>query len=339
MLTRRIAELTPDKVIETELLPGEMRMLGCDVPDVGLSGLRQASHCELTLYFECLPGIGPRFERDIVVSLGEIDIARVAFQTDNVQPGEVIKRSIRLYVPRNAPTGKAELRAGFVRDGAPGNGKANLASRMSPLLTVGVQEATPLPRLTFEQRRALMETARPREQRNLLANGLFEEGLRGWSFDEDLRKGAEWARTMSVSVDKKVALQGRNALRLDFGGGRDPNFYHIRQDITVKPSTEYLLSYFIRTEEITSNGPPGIMVRDPDKSADEFYVATPEEMRLRGTHDWTPVEFTFKTTPDTRELKVHICRGGSGPASYWPGRYGPIGGSVWYDFVQLTERQ
>jgi len=340
VLTRRIAELTPDKVIETELLPGEMRLLGCDVPDEGTSNLRQASHFGLTLYFECLPGIGSPFEKEIVVSLGDIDIARVPFQAADLQPGEVVKRGIRLYVPRNAPTGKAELRAGFVRDGAPGESKRDLAARMAPLLTVRIQAADPLPRLPRQQRSALLKTAIAREPRNLLANGGFEEGFGGWIVDEDLLKGkGARRRALSVSVSRKVALEGRNSLRLDFGGGRDPDFYHIRQDATVKPSTEYLVSYFIKTEEITSNGPPGIMLRDPDKSAEEFYVATPEEMRMTGTRDWTRVEFTFRTPPDTRTLRVHVRRAGSGADRYWPDRYGPIGGSVWYDVIQLTEQQ
>jgi len=340
MLTRRIAGLTPDKIIETELLPGEIRLLGCDVPDVGLSKLKQSSHFGLTLYFECLPGIRSPFEREIVVSLGEIDIARTPFRAGNVQPGEVVKCNVRLYVPRNAPIGDAELRGGFVRDGAPGESKRDLAERMSPLLTVKIQAADPLPGLTPQQKSALLKTAHAREPRNLLANGRFEEGLRGWKVGEDILEGKQgWGRILHVSVDKEVVLEGLMSLRLDFGGGHDINFWHIGQRLQVKADTKYMLSYFIKTENVTSQQGPSLSIDDPDTSSEKLYLGTPRELRLTGTNDWTYVEIPFETTPSTRTVRVRLRRMGSGAKTYDPSKYGPISGTVWFDFIQLTERQ
>ncbi len=338
-LQERIESLTPDIARAAELVPDELRLLGCDGPRSTDSGLQQASRFTVAVYFECLPGVPSEFRRDLIANLAGIDIARMAMHAGNLQPGEVFKRDLQLYVPRNAPVGLQTLAVGFASDRAPGEAQTTyLTPSMARLLNVDILRAAVPAGLSAEEKSPLWNEVAMAERRNLLVNGSFERGTRGWQAPGDVWRGkGGWLRTLSVSTDSETSLEGKRSLRIDFGGGQDPNFYSVKQFVEVKPNTEYTVSYFIMTQDITSHSGPCMSVYDPAKDLSEFYVSAPENTRFTGTHEWTRVEFSFTTPVDTRQVGLQFRRYGSGPQRYVPDRYGPIGGSAWYDGVQLVE--
>jgi len=299
VLTRRIAELTPDKVIETELLPGEMRLLGCDVPDGGVSNLRQASHFELTLYFECLPDVPRKFEREVLVALGDLYVAREPILIEGQPPGAIVKRTVRAYVPRNAPTGTNDVRVGIVREDAGGAGPADLSSKMARVFAARVTLARPPDDISDAEKRG--------------------------------------KHSMAVAIDRTTALEGSASLRVDFSGGGDPNFHEMRRSVRVKPGTRYQLSYFIKTDNISSNSGTGMCVSDRIGGPWKLYRSTPKELRFTGTHPWTFVAFDFETGAEMTEVIIQVRRFGSGPGPYNREKFGAIGGSAWYDVITIVE--
>jgi hypothetical protein len=329
-----IAELTPDIVIETELVPGEIRLLGCDVPDVGLANLRQAAHFGLTLYFECLPDVPRRFEREVLVNLGDLYVAREPILIEGEQPGAVVKRAVRAYVPRNALPGKDEVSVGIVREGAGGAGPTGLCAQTVPLFKAAVIQAGPPSDISDAEKRALLRQARIRGgASNLITGGGFESGSSGWVFPKKIF----WKHSMAVAIDRTTALEGSASLRVDFSGGGDPNFHEMRQSVRVKPGTRHQLSYFIKTENISSNSGTGMCVSDRISAPWKLYVSTPKELRLTGTHPWTFVAFEFETGADMTDVILQVRRFGSGPRPYNRKKFGAIGGSAWYDMIRIVE--
>ncbi len=336
-LQSQIEELTAQNKVAIELLPGQIRLLGCDDLKAG-SRVRRASSFELTIYFECLPGVESSFPLELVLSLGTIDISRIPFKIGGVQPGQVVKRRLSLYVPRYAPVGNVPLSLGFVRKGMPGEYHGYLADKMALLLLLDVLPSAPPLLMPLEKKRVLREKVAALEGRNLVANSGFERGMQDWILSENvLNSKNHWHRMLAVDVDDDVSLAGGRSLRIDFGGGQDPNFFHVKQSVPVKPDTLYTISYYIKTESITSNHGSCIVVMAPGVSLDSFYQAPSREMILTGTNNWTPVQFSFKTPSSSKTLLLQLRRHGSGPARYQPSKYGSIAGSVWFDDIQLFE--
>ncbi len=339
-LHERIAELTPEFVVRAELLSGQVRLVGCDIPKSGTVDVKAASRCYVTVYFEFLPEAPSPFDRELMVSLGEIDIARIPIRVERPRPGDVVKRELALYIPRHAPSVATNLRAGFVEEGSPGESRrVSLSWNMAPLISINVEAAEPVLEMAPDRKRALLSRVARRDARNLVRNGGFEEALRQWSIHKNVLEGLDgWSRILNISTDYEVVIEGQTSLRIDFGGGQDPDFFNIGQNVNAKSSAEYVVSYFIKAQNVTSNEGPSIVIRDPDLAVGEFYEATPRELRLTGTYDWTPIEFTVTTEPTTTRLRVVIRRHGSGSDRYDPGRFGPVSGTVWFDGIRLIER-
>jgi hypothetical protein len=333
-LPSRIAELTPDIVIETELVPGEIRLLGCNVPDVGTSNLRQAEHFELTLYLECLPDVPRKFEREVLVNLGDLYVAREPILIEGQPPGAIVKRTVRAYVPRNAPAGMNDVRVGIVREDAGGAGPADLCTNMARVFGARVTLARPPGDISDAEKRALLRQARIQGgASNLITNGGFESGSSGWVFPKKIF----WKHSMAVAIDRATALEGSASLRVDFSGGGDPNFHEMRQSVRVKPGTRYQLSYFIKTENISSNSGAGMCVSDRIGGPWKLYKSTPTELRLTGTHPWTFIAFDFETGAEMTEVIIQVRRFGSGPRPYNRKKFGAIGGSTWYDMIRVVQ--
>jgi hypothetical protein len=326
-LAQRIARLTPSIPACVELVPGALRYIGCNVETPPNGGLAQAGTFRVEAFFECLPATVSPFERDLIVTLGGVDIARVPVSTAGFQPGEVFTRPLELFVPRCVPPGAATLTAGLANEKAPGESRRGLIDRPAELARVDVVEsAVPASDGQFP--------AAPKE--NLVVNGGFEQGIGGWNAAHELFTGAfGWARILSIAVDDRVACEGKRSLRLAFGGGQDPNFYHVTQIVDVDPGARYRLEYAAKTEALTSHSLPVIAVGDADRPPSAFYAAPEPESAPQSTQDWKRIAFEFTAPPDTRRVVLRISRSGSGPESYDPERFGPIGGTIWFDRVRL----
>lgn len=334
---QNIRPITPEARLAADLIPQWLRLYGVDMPQGEGERFRQLSTISFELYFECLRDIGRQFERDIIFNLGGIDIARIPLHKRGLTPGHVFKQNVELSIPYSISPGKTFLAVGFVRKGAPGQDRTNLTNSMAQLLELQISPAVlAVGKGTAPTDEELARVAST-EAKNLLRNGSFELGFTGWEIPENLRNGEDgWRRIMSIVIDNRIAFLDRNSLRVDFGGGQDVNLFSIYQHVSLKPETTYTLSYLIKTQNITSNLGACVAV-DGVHASGRFHAAPPEDEHFTGTVAWSPVAVTFTTPPDMTSVAVRIRRFGSGSKQYLPEKYGPIGGSVWYDAVQLVE--
>lgn len=157
---------------------------------------------------------------------------------------------------------------------------------------------------------------------NLLANGSFEKGTGRWEM-------TTWNREVEskMVMDKKVLFHDKATLRVTNPALNDT---HIAQKVKVKPGTRYLMSGFIKTQDIkdakgNTGGIPGVKVQGggglsvsgKERSATSFVI----------TDTWTEVSREFKTQDETEV--VFECRLG-----YYSG---PVTGTAWFADISLTE--
>lgn len=326
------AEASALQASAVDLIPGVVRTSGC----VGPNRARLATGIELELWLELGPYIAQPFREEFLIEIDGVDVARVPIVLDTASPGQRVKFPVPIYLPRNLAAGPVDIRGGFLPPAAPGESRRLMPERLAPLWSLVLEAATPTPRLTDSETEALLAKQR-RAGENPLLNGGFEQGLQGWEIDDAILTGRDgWNRSIHVTTDDHVALEGRRSLRIDFSGGQDPNFWHVSQDIPVTPDTDYVLSYFVRTESITSKSGPIVSLESIDGSSEAYFVATPPDARLVGTADWTYVEIPFHSRPIGQSMRLRIRRSGSGLDRYAPDQYGVIQGSVWYDGFNLA---
>lgn len=324
---------TPAYRCSVDLIPGAVRAIGATGPDRA----RQASEIELDLWFELGPYITDSFQRDFLIEADGVDIAREPIILASAAPGQRVRKRVSIYLPRSLPVGKVTFRGGFLPADAPGESRKLMASRLAPMWEPNVTKARDLVSVSDSEMRSIIGKQRTSEQTTLLANGGFERNVEGWDIESAILTGDNgWRRTLAVTLDGETAVERDRALRIDFGGGQDMSFWHIYQDISIANSADYVLSYFVRGENLISKMVPLVSVESIDDEKNRLFKATPQEFRLQGTYNWTYVEIPFRTRASDRMVRVRIRRSGSGLQAYNPRHNGPIKGSVWFDGFQLV---
>ena len=115
------------------------------------------------------------------------------------------------------------------------------------------------------------------EEVNLLTNGDFSEGLKGWKFEN---------RAIAVVPDLKV--DGKAVVAL-------PAKSEIRQNLTIKDGASYLLTYQIKGDGIKAANPRNNGVRFMLNANKKWLRATPKAdgSCMTGSFDWTKGEYPF----------------------------------------------
>jgi hypothetical protein len=156
---------------------------------------------------------------------------------------------------------------------------------------------------------------------NLMFNGEFER--------PPLNSGFDW-RTgsttyLAVDFSAPLAYHGKHSLRIDFTVSRNDPYEPVYQIVPVLPRQTYRLEAYVRTQEITSDTGPCLLVRDVTPGG--FPDAVSET--AVGTTPWHLVQVSFTTGPHTQAVRVSFWR----PRS----RVFPteIVGTAWLDAVSL----
>ena len=155
---------------------------------------------------------------------------------------------------------------------------------------------------------------------NLIVNPGFEEGIYapgnnpiGWSTDA-------WRGTSTFTWDSGVAHSGTKSVKIT---STVPNDARWVQTVSVVPNSNYILSGWIKTENV-GHSPPGELL---DIGANlSLYGTWEHSADLKGTNDWTYVSFEFNSGDNT-EVTV-ACRLG-----YWSSTNT---GTAWFDDIALT---
>jgi hypothetical protein len=146
--------------------------------------------------------------------------------------------------------------------------------------------------------------------------------------------GIPWARkhgsNVQMAIDTRQAHGGKASLRLSAGSqDREHNLGELGHGpMAVKPSTEYVLSCWVKGDEVVTQGAqmgvlnqavPQLPDGGSDWKAGTYHVAG----FPAGTYDWRKVELRFKTTAaqDTLWARILFNKGS---------------GTVWLDDLRLT---
>jgi hypothetical protein len=160
---------------------------------------------------------------------------------------------------------------------------------------------------------------------NLIANGGFESDI--------LNGGLDWRVVpmdgVSLSIDSRVAIDGRRSMRIEFDGTRNVDYGHLLQYVLVRPNTRYRFSGYLRTDTVTTDSGPRFQVFDVYDSG-KMLAATEGSV---GTSGWAEQRLEFKTPADTRLLIIRVGR----PASEKFDN--KIRGTVWIDNVRLVAEE
>jgi len=173
---------------------------------------------------------------------------------------------------------------------------------------------------------ALVAAQRPAEARNVWqawvppspdsGNLIHNAGFR----QRILNGGFDW--THSVLPGVELAYDGNQdggvALALRFSGQHNPDYWHLRQVVAVRPSTGYRLEASFKTERITSTSGPRLEVCDGYSGR---VLAFSEA--ATGSTAWQRKVVEFQTPEETELVTVGVRR----PAA--PSWDEPIGGTLW----------
>jgi len=156
---------------------------------------------------------------------------------------------------------------------------------------------------------------------NLIFNGSFEQ--------LPLNGGFDWRHApqtyLEVDFANPSAHSGRRALQLHFTVRDNSEYEPVYQLVPVMPGQRYLLTAFVRSEEIASDSGPRLRVVDPKCPA----CLTVESEGTTGTSPWRQVVRPFQAGPETEAVRISIWRprGRSYPMD--------ITGRFWIDDVSL----
>jgi tetratricopeptide (TPR) repeat protein len=156
---------------------------------------------------------------------------------------------------------------------------------------------------------------------SLVWNGGFESDIANGGFD--------WRETASLSTsmsyDSAVFHSGQRSLRIDFGGGANPNFVDVFQYVAVSPQTTYHFRAYMRTDSISTESGMRFHIFDPNH-AGAVELLTPDMTR---TQPWLATGADIATGPQTHILEIQVRR--------LPSRLfnNKLSGSVWVDDVSL----
>lgn len=146
---------------------------------------------------------------------------------------------------------------------------------------------------------------------NMLTNGDFEKGLRGWEIDS-------WKDTGTHKIDKKETYRGNPTLRLD---SKDPDHTMATQVIAVEPNTRYRITAMVKAENIQfhekGKDGPCLGIRGT------FEKTKP----LPKAFDWQEVVFDFDSK-DRTEIEV-------GPHLGWHASV--VSGTAWFSNLRMVK--
>src|SRR5262245_52666909 len=171
---------------------------------------------------------------------------------------------------------------------------------------------------------ALVPDGRSSAPGNAVWNGSFEsESLLGWGLDWQVRRA--WG--VEVGLDRFVAAQGRQSLRLTFNSFPTLDFAGVSELVPVEPGREYRLRAAGKALDFTTRSGLKLQVVTTGKEP-EVLAETPAVAGTTG--DWVAVETPVRVPDAVTLVRVQLRREKA------PGPEGNLAGKVWVDDVTLT---
>jgi len=165
----------------------------------------------------------------------------------------------------------------------------------------------------------------PLAQPEAITNSGFEtsiavkgESYFGWNIEEQDK--------VKVEFDSNQKREGLRGLKVSFNGYAKGDLFTLWQSVVIQPRTNYRLSFWVRTDNLKSGGPPAINVLN---GADAKLIAVSKAFPT-GTNDWQEITLDFATPEGAEGIIISTGR------SYC-GENCPIIGTFWYDDFKLSK--
>jgi len=158
-----------------------------------------------------------------------------------------------------------------------------------------------------------------------VTNGGFEKGI---GQQDDSRFGWQVMRNdskLDISTDGSVRHEGARSLKVSFRNYVKPDLYNLFQTVLVEPNTFYRLTFWVRTENLKSSGPPLIEIVNAN---DDKVFATSKPFDT-GSNDWQEYHIDFHTPANCSGVTIRTARAFCGDQC-------PIVGIFWYDEFALN---
>jgi len=131
---------------------------------------------------------------------------------------------------------------------------------------------------------------------------------------------------MDVKLDPTQKREGSRSLRVSFSGYSEPTLYAVTQFVTVEPSAKYRLTFWVRTENLKSGGPPALEIYNAN---DDKNIVSSEAFPS-GTTDWQQLKLEFAAPANAEAVGLRTVR-------VYCGTGCPIVGTLWYDDFKLEK--
>lgn len=166
----------------------------------------------------------------------------------------------------------------------------------------------------------------PNAQAETINNGSFEDAIGkpeeiyfGWKISNEEK--------LSIQLDPIQKHDGRRSLKVRFNGYSAPQTGNVFQIVSISPKTNYRLSFWLKTEDLKSAGPPVLQILN---SKDSRLIADSKNFPT-GTNDWQEIKIDFTTPEDAEGIFIRTGRAYCGDSC-------PLVGTFWYDDFKLEKR-
>jgi hypothetical protein len=167
----------------------------------------------------------------------------------------------------------------------------------------------------------------PDAQTEQVTNGGFEKGLGtpdesyyGWNVERGDNK-------IEISADSSVKHSGNRSLRATFRTYVKPELSNPWEIVAVEPGANYVLRFWVRTENLRSAGMPQIEVLQ----STEYKLIAASPAFPTGTNDWQEMTMDVKAPNDSDGIVIRLARSYCGDAC-------PLVGILWLDDISITRK-
>jgi tetratricopeptide (TPR) repeat protein len=129
---------------------------------------------------------------------------------------------------------------------------------------------------------------------------------------------------VEVKLDSTQKREGSRGLRVTFNGYIEPTLFAVNQYVTVQPSANYRLTFWVRTENLKSGGTPALEIYNAN---DDKNIVTSQPFPA-GTNDWQQIKMEFTAPANAEAVGLRTIR-------FFCGTACPIVGAFWYDDFKL----
>ncbi len=157
-----------------------------------------------------------------------------------------------------------------------------------------------------------------------VTNGGFETFLDGTEEDHFGWKLLRGDNKIDIDSDGAVKHGGARSLKVAFKGYARDRLSAVMQIIAVEPLGKYRLSFWIRTENLKSAGPPMLEMIN----ANDNKIIAASASYATGSNDWQQIVIEFDAPENCEGVIIHTSRSFCGDPC-------PITGTLWYDDFEI----